>query len=107
LNDAFDPTATSLSKRADAAGRHGLIKPVQERRSDESSIPACGVISAYGLGLAVKQPSWTISLFDAGRRVRVGSPRNENIRDTFQHRLAPLIAQEGSKAKNSPIGFGL
>jgi len=79
LNDAFDPTATSLSKRADAAGRHGLIKPVQERRSDESSIPACGVISAYGLGLAVKQPSWTISLFDAGRRVRVGSPRNEII----------------------------
>jgi hypothetical protein len=26
----FDPTLTSLSKRADAAGRRGLIKPVQE-----------------------------------------------------------------------------
>jgi hypothetical protein len=84
----FDPTATSLSKRADAAGRHVLIKRVQERRNDESSIAACGAVSAT----AVKRSSWTASLFNAGRRVRVRSPRDQKIGDALQHRLAPLIA---------------
>src|SRR6266498_3787968 len=41
------------------------------------------------------------------RRVRVRSPRNQNIADTLEHDLSPLNAQEGSVANNSPIGFGL
>ena len=98
---------TSLSKRADAAGRHVLIKRVQERWSDEGSIAAYGAVSAYGHGTAVKRSSWTVSLFNASRRVRVGWPRNEKIGDTFQHRPAPLIAQKDSSANDSPVGFGL
>src|SRR5271169_5147998 len=58
-------------------------------------------------GAAVKRSSWTASLFNAGRRGRVGSPRNENIAETLQHRFTPLIAQEDSGANDSPIGFGL
>ena len=64
------------------------------------------VASAYGHGAAVKRSSWTASLFNAGRRVRVRSPRNENISNALQHRLMPLIAQENSAANDSPIGFG-
>jgi hypothetical protein len=41
-----------------------------------------------------------------GRRVRIWSPRNENIGGTLQHRFTPWIAQEISVTNDSPIGFG-
>jgi hypothetical protein len=35
------------------------------------------------------------------------SPRDQNVGETLQHRFSPLIAQEDSMAKDSPVGFGL
>ena len=74
-----------------------------QRRSDESSIRPVGRPRPTD----VKRSLWTAGLFNADRRVRIGSPRNENIGGTLQHRLVPLIAQEDSGANDSPIGFGL
>jgi hypothetical protein len=54
----------------------------------------------------LSKASWTASLFNAGRRVRVLPSRNKNLGDTLQNRFTPLIAQEDSAANDSPVGFG-
>src|SRR5262245_33340726 len=64
---------------------------------------ACGAASVYRHGTGVggrHGPSGFLTW------VGVRSPRDQNSGETLQHRLSPLIAQEDSVAKNSPIGFG-
>ena len=53
-----------------------------------------------------KQNQPTIPLLNGLRRCfRVGSPRNENVADTLQDNLAPLITQPDLVAQDAPIGF--